>query len=110
MTFTERFHEASKKWYEGTCYLSSPSQIMAHPSFHECMALAEENKALTIKLMLEELRDHRIHWFWALTKLTGDNPIPQEHAGYVVKMCNDWVEWGVEKSYLKAEKKKCQKS
>jgi hypothetical protein len=100
MTLAERFHIAADKWERETCYLSSPTQIMAHPSFQEIMAFESENKEELIKLILEDMVHTRKHWFWALTKLTGDQPIPKAHAGYIDKMIEDWKEWGIEKGYL----------
>ncbi len=47
-----------------------------------------------VPLILEELRREPDQWFWALEKITDENPVPPEAAGRVRQMAQAWVEWG----------------
>jgi hypothetical protein len=42
-------------------------------------------------------------FFWALFKITGDDPVSDEDRGHVVKMTQAWLKWGEEKGYIDHE-------
>lgn len=90
----KRFQEQADKWRRETEHLSSPSQMMIHPSYQAILGMAQENKDLVISLLLHDLQKNRRPWFWALSYLTQDNPINPSDAGKVDKMIKAWVEWG----------------
>ena len=93
----ERFSEHADKWGRETEHLSSPTQIMMHPSYLAILGMAKEYKNDIVRLMLNDLREHRRPWFWALSYLTEDNPIKPSDAGKLDKMIRSWVEWGKQK-------------
>jgi hypothetical protein len=44
--------------------------------------------------MINDLKQNRRPWFWALSYLTNANPVKPSDAGKMDKMINSWVEWG----------------
>ena len=95
-----RFREQADKWARETEHLSSPTQMMMHPSYHAVLGMAHESGVEVIRLMLQDLRDRRTPWFWALSYLTKDNPIKPSEAGKLDKMIKAWVDWGRAKGLL----------
>lgn len=100
ISLEERFQEQANKWRRETEHLSSPSQMMTHPSYQAILGMAQENKPLVIRLLLHDLQTNRRPWFWALSYLTQDNPIKQADAGKIDRMIKAWVEWGKERDLL----------
>jgi hypothetical protein len=99
-TLERRFNEQADKWGRETEHLSSPMQIMMHPSYQAILGMARENEQGVIRLMLRDLRDNRRMWFWALSYLTKDNPIKPTDAGKLDKMIKAWVDWGTRRGIL----------
>ena len=96
----ERFRQQADKWRRETEHLSSPTQMMMHPSYQAILGMAQENKDLVIRLLLRDLEENRGPWFWALSYLTQDNPIKQKDAGKIDKMIKAWVIWAKERNLL----------
>lgn len=97
MTFKARFETLADKYERETRYLSSPAQMACHPAYVE---ITEMGPA-AIRLILLRLQSHHGgHWFWALAKLTGENPVPSEDAGRMRKMARHWVLWGQKNGWL----------
>lgn len=96
----QRFHEQAEKWGTETEHLSSPTQMMMHPSYQAILGMAREDEQKIIRLMLHDLRDRRRLWFWALSYLTKENPIKSTDAGKLDKMIMAWVEWGTQRGIL----------
>jgi hypothetical protein len=96
----ERFSEQAEKWFLETSHLSSPAQMMMHPSYQAILGMADENKKEVVRLMLNDLKAHRRMWFWALSYLTRENPIKTPDAGHMDKMIEAWVAWGQQSGIL----------
>lgn len=96
----KRFHKQAEKWARETEHLSSPTQMMAHPSYQAILGMALEDKREIIRLMILNLKHNRNEWFWALSYLTQDNPIRQSDAGKMDKMISAWVNWGREHNLI----------
>lgn len=99
-TLVERFREQAEKWARETAHLSSPTQMMAHPSYQAILGMASEDKRKIISLMILDLKQNRNEWFWALSYLTQDNPIKHSDAGKMDKMISAWVNWGLERNLI----------
>lgn len=52
-----------------------------------------------VPLILYDLKTSRDDWFWALSAITGENPITEADAGNVPKMTEAWLRWGRAKGY-----------
>ena len=84
------FRELAREWRDATLYLSSTTQVIAHPAYRRIVQLG----SAVVPLLLEELRREPDHWFAALRELTGENPVAPEDRGNVVAMADAWVRWG----------------
>jgi hypothetical protein len=73
--------------------------MLAHPSYLRIVGLARGSTGNEIeRLLLEELEAEPDYWFYALTAVTGEDPVqPQDDFDGAV---NAWLEWGREKGYL----------
>jgi hypothetical protein len=96
----KRFHKEAEKWARETEHLSSPAQMMAHPSYQAILGMAAEDKREVIRLMIQDLKQNRNEWFWALSYLTQENPIKHSDAGKMDKMVSAWVNWGLEHNLI----------
>lgn len=52
-----------------------------------------------IPLILAELERQPGHWSWALTAISGEDPIPPTARGRLDQMASIWLQWGREKGY-----------
>jgi hypothetical protein len=95
-TLEQRFREQADKWARETKHLSSPTQMMMHPSYQAILGMALENKREILRLLILDLQQHRNEWFWALSYLTQENPIKATDAGKMDRMIAAWVNWGRE--------------
>lgn len=83
-------------WSEDTAVLSSTTEIINHRCYKQIIDMGEEVVPLLIfGVNLGE-------WFLghAIYKITGENPVPEEHRGNMQEVANDWVKWGIEKGYV----------
>jgi hypothetical protein len=99
-SLAEKFKEQADKWGLETAHISSPTQMMAHPSYQAILGMANDNNNEVVRLMLNDLQEHRRAWFWALSYLTQENPIKASDVGKLDKMIKSWVEWGRQKGLL----------
>ncbi len=100
LSLEQRFHREAEKWDHETAHLSSPAQRFAHPSYVAILGMAEQNRDRVIDLLLRDLQQNRREWFWALSYLTHENPIPRSASGRLDKMIKAWVEWGKEQGRI----------
>ena len=84
------FRELVRESREDTRYLSSTTQMVAHPAYRKIVQLGPA----VVPLLLEELRREPDHWFAALREITGENPVAPEDRGKVEAMAEAWVRWG----------------
>jgi len=84
------FHALAAEWMERGKYLSNTVQIALIPAYQRIIGLGRP----VVPLILEELRREPRQWFWALEKITGQDPVPVEARGNVQKMADAWVAWG----------------
>jgi hypothetical protein len=53
-----------------------------------------------VPLILRELERQPDHWFWALTAITGEDPVRPEDAGNIERMAQAWLALGQEQGYI----------
>ena len=53
-----------------------------------------------VPLILHNLQEESGYWFWALTAITGENPIPEGIEGSIEEMREAWLDWGKQESFL----------
>jgi hypothetical protein len=93
------FREQAERWKKDTQHWSSVTKMLAHPSYLRIVGLAREATGNEIeRLLLEELEAEPDYWFYALTAVTGEDPVqPQDDFDGAV---NAWLEWGRRKGYI----------
>ena len=93
-----RFHTLANKWKEDTMFSSSIDQIESNQSYLEIIKLGQ----MVLPMILADLKsDDASLWFGALEAISGENPVPQNHRGFITDMTNDWLSWGRTKGLVK---------
>jgi len=85
----------AEQWHRDTGMLSSIPKKAMHPTYQRIIGMGD--KAITP--ILKELQMQPDHWFWALTAITGENPVPEESVGNLRQMANAWIFWGRKRGY-----------
>ena len=87
----EKFNRLATQWSEETGFLSSSTQIAAHPAYQEIIGMGHD----AVVFMLRRLAAGTLeHWFEALYTITKADPVPREDCGRIEKMAGHWVAWG----------------
>ncbi len=84
------FDELARQWKEDTQFLSNVGAIIDHPAYEHIISLGEEMVPYIIQDMLENGPNH---WFNALSRITGANPITKDIVGNLDKMADAWITW-----------------
>ena len=87
---TALFHALAERWRDETKFASSTTEIVLHPSYQRIIGFGPQ----VLPLIFEQLERVPEPWFWALTALTGENPIPAEDVGRTRRMAEHWLQWG----------------
>lgn len=91
-----RFRDLEARWTADTEFLSSYQEIVGHPAFQAIVALGPA----VVPFMLRDLRERPRLWVWALSRITGENPVPDDAAGDVGKMSEAWLSWGRRRGWI----------
>ncbi len=86
----QRFAELAATWREERGFSSSLTDLVLSPSYQRVIALGRP----ALPYILAELAARPDHWFWALSAITGVDPIPDEAAGNLRAMTQAWIRWG----------------
>ncbi|NAY91713.1 hypothetical protein GTQ34_07280 [Muricauda sp. JGD-17] len=92
----KKFLKLKDQWLEETMFASNSSDIFSNSAYEQIISMGE----LAIPWIIRDLKRSNNHWFYALRNITGENPIPQEHAGAIDQMKEDWVDWAEINDYL----------
>ena len=91
----QRFRRLESIWTAETGYLSAPSEIVNHPAFQEIIRLGDA----VVPFMMRDLEERPRLWVWALSDITGADPVPAADRGNICKMSELWLRWGKEHGY-----------
>ncbi len=94
-TVEHRFQRLAGVWLAETAYVSSSSDLTAHPAFLEIVGMGPA----VIPLLLRELENRTGHWHRVLRRITGADPVPPENRGNIGKAAEAWLRWGREQGY-----------
>ena len=86
----QRLAELGATWREERGVSSSLTDLVLSPSYQRVISLGKP----VVPYILAELARRPDHWFWALTAITGADPVPPEAAGDVRAMTEAWIKWG----------------
>jgi hypothetical protein len=65
------------------------TKFLLHPAYQRIIGLGPS----ALPCIFREMRRSPDYWFWALRSMTGEDPVPAEHAGNLVAMSQDWLQW-----------------
>ena len=82
------FRELADEWRRATGAMSIISKKIMHPAYQRIMAKGPD----VLPLILRELRCRPGYWFWALSSITGENPVRPEAT--FDQAVEDWLNWG----------------
>ncbi|MBI9039083.1 MAG: hypothetical protein JEY97_13190 [Bacteroidales bacterium] len=91
-----KFLRLKDRWKSDTLFVSSSTVMISNSAYKEIISLG----SLAIPWIIRELQKANDHWFFALEKITGENPIKTENIGKVEKMKEDWIEWASKNDYV----------
>jgi hypothetical protein len=91
----EKFRRLAAAWLAETAYVSSSSDLVAHPAFQEIVGMGPA----VIPLLVRELENRTGHWQRALRRITGADPVPQGDRGNLDKAAEAWLRWGWQQGY-----------
>ena len=83
----ERFDTLVRQWTEETRLSSSMREICTHPAYQEVIRLGE----YVIPLIVEEMSMGELHWSWALSQITGQNPAANTESPRAAT--DVWLQW-----------------
>ncbi len=83
------------QWKQDNLFESSPWRMAAHPAYQRIIGMGQR----AIPLILQLLSRETDFWFEALLAITGEQPVPPEHAGDLEAMRQDWLRWGRDHGY-----------
>jgi hypothetical protein len=83
------------QWKQDNLFESSPWRMAAHPAYQRIIGMGRRAVPLILQLLSREAD----FWFEALLAITGEQPVPPEHAGNMEAMRQDWLRWGREHGY-----------
>jgi hypothetical protein len=89
---TEKFYSLVEAWRRDVRLTSSLTDMVLHPAYQRIIGMGVES----VPFLLRELERKPDHWFWALTAITGVDPVPTEDRGKLRKMADAWLRWGKE--------------
>jgi hypothetical protein len=77
----EKFRRLAAGWLADTAYVSSTSDLVAHPAFQEIVRMGPA----VVPLLLRELQNRTGHWHRALRRITGADPVSPADRGNLDK-------------------------
>lgn len=96
LNIEETFQTLAEQWSAETAYLSSIHEIVLNSAYQRIIGLGP----LVVPALLHDLRERGRFWFWALTAITGENPVPEEELGDLQRMSDRWNAWAAERGLL----------
>ena len=84
------------RWKEETLFISSGTILISNSAYKSIIHMG----SYTIPWIFREMKRDDDHWFYALEKITGINPIKPENVGMIEKMKEDWFDWASKNDYL----------
>lgn len=83
------FLKLSNQWKEETKILSDSNKIYSNKNYIDIINIGPK----AIPFILKDWENSNAHWFHALYKITGENPIQPENNGNILKMKEDWIKY-----------------
>lgn len=82
-----RFTENRDKWLRDTVFSSSVLEMSMHPSYQRIIGMGEK----ALPFIFRDMQSTDNHWFWALTAITGHDPVAPADRGNITAMRQAWL-------------------
>jgi hypothetical protein len=90
----KEFMKLADQWRSETALYSSVEKMAMHPAYQRIIGMGRD----ALPLILRELYERPDHWFWALTAISGEDPVK---TGSTFNEAKDtWIMWGKMKGLL----------
>jgi hypothetical protein len=87
----DTFRALAAQWIADTSTFSSDlGSFVMHWAYQRIIGLGPP----AVPFVLAELVRHPDHWGWALSAITGENPVPAEAEGDIEAIAEAWIRWG----------------
>jgi hypothetical protein len=90
------FQALAHQWKEACCVLSSTSAMIAHPAYQAIIGMGQP----VVPLLLQDLEKAPVHWYEALSAITGEDPVSPSDWGNIPAMTAAWLTWGRSQNLL----------
>lgn len=97
LSLEETFNALAATWRAETGDYSSPVDKALNWNYQRIIGMGEP----AVRYILEDLRAHGGHWYWALRAISGESPVPPEAAGRADRVREAWLQWGRERGYIR---------
>lgn len=91
----QRFTELVAEWRRTRGHSSKIKDLVMNPAYQRIIGMGKP----AIPLILEEMEREPDHWSWAMTAISGENPVPQSARGRLDQTTAAWLKWAHEKGY-----------
>jgi hypothetical protein len=85
----EQFQQLATAWRAEKIFTSSLTDLERSPHYRGIIALGWP----VVPLLLRELERDPDYWFEALHAITGEDPVPSEDRGDLLRMTGHWLAW-----------------
>ncbi len=92
----EKFFSLAEAWRHDVRFTSSLTEMILHPAYQRIIGMG----GAAVPFILHELERKPDHWFWALTAITGVDPVLPDDRGKLKKMAETWLRWGKEQGLV----------
>ena len=86
----DRSQKLANQWEHETAILSNSSKAAQHPAYQEIIKMGQA----AVPLILKRMESQGGHWFQALRRITGEDPVDPEDRGNVPATQKSWLDWG----------------
>ena len=90
----KEFNLYRKRWIRETMFQSGGSEN--DENYLKIISLGKD----VIPLILDDWKETNLHWFHALTELTGAQPIKDENRGIIFEMKRDWINYFIKENRI----------
>ena len=84
-----KFRRLANTWRKETRHMSSVDDICTHPAYKEIIKM----RTVAVPYILRELETRPAYWFWALTAIIHEDPLPSPFQGTFKEAVQLWLDW-----------------
>ena len=89
----QTFRELADTWRRETAASSVIQKKIMHPAYQRIIGMGPD----AVPLLLRELEARPGYWFWALSSITGEDPVRIDAS--FAQAVEDWLAWGRDRGF-----------